>query len=100
MVFERGVRLVTWYLRRTAPLILVCLLSSTALAADPEPGRGPAPPWVKPVAIPSPNPAQKDLAVQVLMIATQTRFDKSGENAFFEMVIRPQTIAGLRVAER
>ena len=96
MVFERGVRLVTWYLRRAAPLILVCLLSSTALAADPEPGRGPAPPWVKPVAIPSPNPAQKDLAVQVLMIATQTRFDKSGEKAFFEMVIRPQTIAGLQ----
>lgn len=83
-------------LRRGASLVLLCLLSSAAAAADPDPGRGPVPAWVQPTAIPSPDPAHKDAAVQILMLASQTRFDKSGEKTFFEMVIRPQTIAGLQ----
>ncbi len=82
--------------RRGATFALLWLSSSAAFGADPDPERGPAPSWVKPMTIPAPDPSQKDAAVQILMIATQTHFEKASEKSFFEMVIRPQTVAGLQ----
>lgn len=76
--------------------ILLALVSTSALAADPEPQTAPIPGWVKPATIPEANPARKDAASQVLLINSQTRFDKDGQATYFEYVIQPQSVAGLQ----
>jgi hypothetical protein len=76
--------------------VAALLLSSSALAADSEPKTAPAPAWVKLAAIPDPNPARKDAPAQVLLINTQTRFDKNALSTYLEYVIQPQSLAGLQ----
>lgn len=83
---------------RTCASALALLASSSLAAAgpDPQPARGPVPAWVKPVAIPAADPAQADTPMQVLLLEGQTRFDPKGSETYFEMVIKPQTVAGLQ----
>ena len=73
-------------------------ISATALAEAPDrqPDRGPVPSWVKLSTIPVPDPKKADAPYQVLLLEGQTRFAKEGEHTYFEMVIRPQTVAGLQ----
>ena len=77
----------------------LALLASAAVAADgpdPQPARAPVPAWVKPVAIPAADPKQADSPIQVLLLEGQTRFDTKGSDTYFEMVVKPQTVAGLQ----
>ena len=67
-----------------------------AEAADRQPGRGPMPDWVRPVPIPAPDPKRADTPLQVLKLEGQTRLGKDGEVTYFEMVVKPQTMAGLQ----
>jgi len=79
---------------------VVALVWATAAAAsegpDRQPARGPVPAWVKPVVIPAPNPKRVDAPLQVLLLEGQTKFTKEGEITYFEMVVKPQTVAGLQ----
>ena len=75
------------------------LLASTSIAAqgaDPQPKRAPVPAWVQPVAIPASDPKLADSPIQVLKLEGQTKFDAKGTDTYFEMVIKPQTVAGLQ----
>ncbi|MFL6738303.1 MAG: DUF3857 domain-containing protein [Sphingomicrobium sp.] len=63
---------------------------------DRQPGRGPIPAWVKPVPIPAADPKRAEAPLQVLKLEGQTRFEKDGEATYFEMVVKPQTVAGLQ----
>lgn len=77
----------------------LALLASAALAADgpdPQPKREPVPAWVEPAAIPASDPTQANAPMQVLLLEGQTRFDSTGSDTYFEMVIKPQTVAGLQ----
>ena len=77
-------------------LALVLWAPSAQAAPDPEPKRGPIPPWVEPVVIPAPDAAHKDSPAQVLLLNGQTRMKGNTESAYFEMAILPQTVAGLQ----
>ena len=75
------------------------LLASTAITAqgpDPQPKRAPVPAWVQPVPIPPSDPKFADTPLQVLLLEGQTRFDANGSDTYFEMVLKPQTVAGLQ----
>ena len=76
--------------------ISAALLSSSALAADAMPRTGPAPAWVKPVAIPAADPAKKEAPLQILTLTAQTRFSPAGQTSYVEYVMLPQTVAGLQ----
>ncbi len=76
--------------------LVMLLLSSSALAAEPEPKTGPAPNWVKLAAVPGPNTAHKDAPVQVLLINSQTHFDHDRQATYVEYVLLPQSVAGLQ----
>lgn len=77
-------------------LALAISTAAAAQTADRQPDRGPIPSWVKRAAIPAPNPAKADAPYQVLLLEGQTKFGKDGEHTYFEMVVRPQTVAGLQ----
>jgi transglutaminase-like putative cysteine protease len=81
---------------RRVALVVLFYSSSAHAAIDPQPKRGPIPDWVKPVTIPAPDPALKEESAQVLLLNGQTRMKGSGESSYFEMVIVPQTVAGLQ----
>ena len=75
---------------------LLWSIGSLAENVDRQPGRGPIPAWVKPVPIPAADPKRADAPLQVLKLEGQTRFEKDGETTYFEMVVKPQTVAGLQ----
>jgi hypothetical protein len=65
-------------------------------AAERQPDRGPVPSWVKLTKIPDPDPKKAELPFQALLLDGQTLMDPSGVSTYFEMVLRPQTVAGLQ----
>jgi transglutaminase-like putative cysteine protease len=79
---------------------LIALVSAAMAGAadvpDKQPKRGPIPAWVKLVDIPAPDPKKADAPYQVLLLEGQTRFESTGANVYFEMAIKPQTVAGLQ----
>ena len=77
----------------------LALLASASIAAeggDPQPARAPAPAWVKAAPIPAADPKHAEAPIQVLLLEGQTRFDAKGSDTYFQMVIKPQTVAGLQ----
>ena len=80
----------------TSVLALAISTAAIAEAPDRQPDRGPVPSWVKLATIPKPDPAKAEAPYQVLLLEGQTKFGKDGENTYFEMVIRPQTVVGLQ----
>ena len=78
-----------------APLLF---LSTTAFAqpAAEQPARGPVPAWVKLSKIPDPDPKRAEAPVQILLLQGQTKFGAKEQEHYFEMVMRPQTVAGLQ----
>ena len=77
-------------------LALAISTAAPAEAPDRQPGRGPVPSWVKLATIPAPDPDKAEAPYQVLLLEGQTKFANEGELTYFEMVIRPQTVAGLQ----
>lgn len=72
-------------------------VASSAETAERQPARGPIPSWVKLIPIPDPDAAKADSPYQVLLLEGQTKFEpKGGVSTYFEMVIKPQTVAGLQ----
>lgn len=70
--------------------------AAAADAPEKQPKRGPVPAWVKLTAIPAPDPARADAPYQVLLLEGQTKFEPAGASTYFEMVIKPQSVAGLQ----
>lgn len=85
-----------WVRAGGSAVALLWSVGTLADTADRQPGRGPAPDWVRPVPIPAPDPKRADTPLQVLKLEGQTRLGKDGEVTYFEMVVKPQTVAGLQ----
>ena len=89
-------------MRMVAVRVALATVSLSACAAhasdqpDPQPKRGPVPAWVMPIAIPAPDPSQADAPMQVLVLGGQSRIDAKGTDTYFEMVLKPQNLAGLQ----
>ncbi|RED15696.1 Tfp pilus assembly protein PilF [Parasphingopyxis lamellibrachiae] len=78
-------------------LILFCAvvaLVGTAQAAN-EPIFEPAPDWVEHIAIPAPDPARPEQAVQILLNSNQNRFGIDTDEFYFETATLVQTPQGL-----
>lgn len=65
-----------------------------AAAAD-QPARGPAPQWVRRVAVPRPSPDFAEAPVQVLLQDQQVAFSRGARTIFTRAVMRIQTPQGL-----
>src|SRR4030095_7975181 len=70
--------------------------ASAADVAERQPTRGPVPTWAKLTPIPTPDPAKADAPYQVLLLDGQTKLEPNAVTTYFEMVIKPQTVAGLQ----
>ncbi|MGJ8537711.1 MAG: DUF3857 domain-containing protein, partial [Parasphingopyxis sp.] len=69
-------------------------LAGAAAAAN-EPIFEPAPDWVESVAIPAPDPARPEQAVQILLNSNQNRFGPDTDEFYFETATLVQTPQGL-----
>lgn len=81
-------------IRVLALLCAVFALVGTAEAAN-EPIFEPAPDWVERVAIPAPDPARPEQAVQILLNSNQNRFGPDTDEFYFETATLVQTPQGL-----
>ncbi|MGZ3305318.1 MAG: DUF3857 domain-containing protein, partial [Asticcacaulis sp.] len=70
-------------------------LTRPALAAD-KPLYGPPGAWVKPVALPKPDPAQAGAPAQILLENSQVDLSPEGDTFYTEIAIHLQTPAGLQ----
>jgi len=77
-------------------LALAWAATTSAQNTEKQPARGPLPSWVKRAEIPAPDPARSEAPLQILLLQGQTKFGAIAEETYFEMVMRPQTVAGLQ----
>ncbi|WP_029942312.1 DUF3857 domain-containing protein [Sphingomonas astaxanthinifaciens] len=74
----------------------VLVMPAAAHAADPTPSIRPAPAWVVPVKVPTPNPKLLALPAQVLVLNVQERLAREATTTYLEYVAQPQTVTGLQ----
>jgi tetratricopeptide (TPR) repeat protein len=61
-----------------------------------EPTIAPAPDWIEPVAMAAPDPALRDRAAQMLLLANQTWYGPDHHDYFIESAVLIQTMQGLQ----
>jgi tetratricopeptide (TPR) repeat protein len=77
-------------------LVASSALTSAAFAGD-KPVIGPAPAWVKPIALPATPPKADESPVQVLLSDQQVNFEHGRQTVYSETVMKIQTPQGLSV---
>lgn len=75
-------------------LVASSALTSAAFAGD-KPVIGPAPAWVKPIALPAAPPKPDESPVQVLLSDQQVNFEPGRQTIYSETVLKIQTPQGL-----